>query len=452
MKYLMFIGLLLHVNVYAQNKLVVSGPMLGQVEMRTATVWLEVSSDVKKVALQYWRKDGALKSVRTKIFKGELGNEFNPVKMDMGDLEMNTTYYYQFVLDGTGQPKTVGSFTTKDLWQFRKSAPDFSFLTGSCSYFNEPIYDRPGKPYGGDSSIFETMAKTPAAFMMWLGDNWYTREADYYSEWGLWYRASLTRRLPILQNFWKAMGHFAIWDDHDYGPNDSDKSYVLKDKSKNVFTNYWCNPSVGIDNEGITTKVSYHDVEFFMLDDRWWRSNDEMEDSIAGQPNPAKRMYGPKQMEWLKNALLQSKTNPNVTFRVIVTGSQVLNPMSPYDCFNHFSFEYNEMMQFLDEAKIPGLLFLTGDRHHTEVIKKERANAYPLYDVTVSPLTSSTHKFGGPEKQNPYRVIGIDQLQNFAKVSVTGSKNNRKMTFDFLGIKGDPIGEWTVTEKELAYK
>ena len=50
-----------------------------------------------------------------------------------------------------------------------QAAPEFSFLAGACSYFNEPIYDRPGKPYGSDSSIFETMAKEKAAFMLWLG-------------------------------------------------------------------------------------------------------------------------------------------------------------------------------------------------------------------------------------------------------------------------------------------
>ncbi|MBL0145503.1 MAG: hypothetical protein IPP48_06820 [Chitinophagaceae bacterium] len=129
----------------------------------------------------------------------------------MNGLDMNTTYTYAVVIDG--KPIDVGyktQFTTKELWQFRKPAPDFSFLTGSCSYFNEPVYDRPGKPYGGDSSIFETMAKTPASFHLWLGDNWYTREVDYFTPWGLNYRASRDRSLPVLQKFWSSMPQYAI--------------------------------------------------------------------------------------------------------------------------------------------------------------------------------------------------------------------------------------------------
>ena len=71
---------------------------------------------------------------------GELGKEFNPVQIEIGGLEINSHYDYQFILNHEKSSAT-GSFHTKDLWQWRKPAPDFSFLTGSCAYFNEPIYD-----------------------------------------------------------------------------------------------------------------------------------------------------------------------------------------------------------------------------------------------------------------------------------------------------------------------
>ncbi len=102
-----------------------------------------------------------------------------------------------------------------------QSGARFSFITGSCAYFNEPVYDRPGKPYGGDSIIFESMAKDTAAFALWLGDNWYTREVDLLSPWGLWYRASRDRAQPVLMKPIEDMPQYAIWDDHDYGPDNS---------------------------------------------------------------------------------------------------------------------------------------------------------------------------------------------------------------------------------------
>jgi alkaline phosphatase D len=431
---------------------VISGPMLGPVEYRDAKIWIEVSQSVKSVSLIY-KKKGESKA-KTVLYKERLGNEFNPLQITLGGLDVNTTYEYQFIIDG--KPSTAkGGFTTKDLWAYRKPVPDFSFLTGSCAYFNEPAYDRqftdlvrldkPAAPYGKDSSIFETMAKEKAAFMLWLGDTWYTRDVDYYSEWGLWYRAHHDRAQPILQNFLKAMPHYAMWDDHDYGPNDIGKNYVLKEASRRVFTNYFCNPSYGENGQGIYSMITWADVDVFLTDDRWWRSADKMKDSVDGKPNPEKRMLGKEQMEWLENSLLYSFA----TFKIIAAGGQVLNPVSPFDVWWKYPAEYDELMNFIKEYKINGVVFLTGDRHHSEIIKVNRPGYYPLYDVTVSALTSSGYPFGGAEKNNPYRVIGFDQKQNYARFSFAGKRGERKMTVQFLGLKGENLGEWSVNEKEL---
>lgn len=426
----------------AQAQRVVSGPMLGPVELRDAKIWVEVSPEVKTVALQYHQKGATQK--RTILYKGQLGNEFNPLTFTVGGLDVNTTYEYTILVNGRASGKG-GSFTTKDLWQWRKPAPDFSFLTGSCAYFNQPVYDRPGKPYGGDSTIFETMAREKAAFMLWLGDEWYTREVDFYSEWGLWYRASHDRALPVLQNFWKAMPHFAIWDDHDYGPDNIGKNYILKDVSRKIFNSYFCNTTAGENGQGIYTMTSWGDVDLFMTDDRWFRSDDHEKDSINGTPNPGKQMLGAQQLEWLKQSLLYSRA----TFKIIAVGNQVLNPVSKDERWSSYPAEYNDFMNFLRDNKINGVLFLTGDRHHSEIIKTERAGAYPLYDITVSPLTSGTHKFGGPDKDNPYRILGIDQQQNYARFSFSGEKGNRQLTVEFFGVHGDALGKWAINEAAL---
>ena len=373
-----------------------------------------------------------------------LGNDFNPVQFVVGGLDFNTTYEYKIGLNGK-LTATGGQFTTKDLWQYRKPAPDFSFLAGSCSFTNEPAFDRPGNPYGKDSSIFETMAREKAAFMLWLGDAWYTREVDYYSEWGLWYRAHHSRAAPVMRNFLKAMPHFAIWDDHEFGPNDIGKNYIFKEVSRKVFMNYFCNPSYGENGQGVYTMTTWADVDVFMLDDRWWRSADRMKDSVNGKPNPEKRMLGAQQLDWLKNSLLYS----SATFKIIALGSQVLNPASPYDKLGEFPAEYDELMGFLKEYKINGVIFMSGDRHHSEVIRVERPGTYPLYDITISALTSGSYPFAGPEKNNPYRVVGVDIKQNYGRISITGPRNSRKLSVEYLGLKGEKLAEWSIMENDL---
>jgi alkaline phosphatase D len=432
----------------AQTKnAIVSGPMIGHVELRTATIWVEFGSVVENAELVYRRFGGNLSTQRIIDFVFEPAS--NVSKITITGLEPGTTYEYSIV--STKKVLAKGTFTTQQLWQYRKPAPDFSFLTGSCAYFNQPEYDRPGKPYGSDSIIFEAMAKEKADFMLWLGDNWYTREVDFYSAWGLNYRAAHDRATKVLQPLLKAMPQYAIWDDHDYGWNNADKSYPFKNTSRDIFLKYWCNPSYGQDNEGIYTKLTWNDIDVFMLDARWFRSNDLMKDSVEGKPNPEKRMFGPKQMEWLKNALLESKYNWNTSFRIIATGSQVLNPVSGEDCLKNYPVEYDELLQFIADNNINGVVFLTGDRHHSEVIELKRPGNYPLYDITASSFTAGIAATRGEEKNNPYRVSAELDEHNYARVSISGAKKERKLAVEFMNIHGKKIGEWSVMLKDISH-
>jgi alkaline phosphatase D len=447
MKRLTGLLLLIYCGSFAQKQ-IVAGPMPGYVEMRTAKIWLQFDHSVKEATVVY-RPASTSKSTFSAQKINLSGGEYNTAIFNLTALDPGTTYNYYISTAASKKILDSGTITTQALWQSRHAPGDFTFLAGSCNYFNQPEYDRPGIPYGGDSTIFETMAREKASFMLWLGDNWYTRYPDYASEWGLMYRPSHERRKPVLQKFLKAMSHYAIWDDHDYGPNDADKSYVLKDASRNAFMKYWANPTYGMNGQGIYTMFNYNDADFFLLDDRWYRSNDRMKDSINGKINEEKKMYGTEQMEWLKNALLFSNSNPLNKFRVIVTGSQVLNAYSRFDALHVFPGEYNELLNFIKDNNIKGVIFITGDRHHSEIIKQERNGAYTLYDVTVSPLTSRVAKTQGKELNNPGRVGKEVDEENYGRFTISGEGKSRKLTLEIIGIKGDVLETWSVPATDM---
>jgi alkaline phosphatase D len=116
----------------------------------------------------------------------------------------------------------------------------------------------------------------------------------------------------------------------------------------------------------------------------------------------------------------------------------------------HFSAEYNELMNFLSVQKIRGVIFFSGDRHHSEIIKQNRDGIYPLYDVTVSPYTAGVSKVRGAELNNEARIKGtLVEEQNFGKVTVSGKRNERILKIEFMGIKGDKLGEWSISESGL---
>ncbi|TAD90000.1 MAG: alkaline phosphatase family protein [Bacteroidetes bacterium] len=445
---LCFVGLLGAICGTAQS-LFKGGPMLGHVDFKAASIWVEMAPGVQTVEVVYATALKRLPVSKTFLLPG--GNA-NTAKLDLDGLQLNQTYQYTITAKlGKITDTRKGTFTTRELWQWRKAPPTFQFLAGSCAYFNEPAVDRPGAPYGKDSSIFETMAKDSASFMVWLGDNWYTREVDFGTPSGLQYRASLTRSYPVLQNFLKAMPHYAIWDDHDYGPNNADMAYPLKEASRGIFERYWCNPSFGENGQGIYTKINWHDVDVFLLDDRWFRSNDALPDSINGTPNAEKQMLGAAQLRWLKNALAASQDDRQISFRIIAMGSQVLNPLSSSDCLQHFPTEYAALMRMIEELKVEGVLFLTGDRHLSEIIEQKRTAAYPLYDITTSPLTAGPTKWQGNQVNNPYRIAGVDGAQSYARFKVSGQGKTRALSVEFVDKQGTTQTRWSILKTALQY-
>jgi alkaline phosphatase D len=187
-------------------------------------------------------------------------------------------------------------------------------------------------------------------------------------------------------------------------------------------------------------------VDLFLTDDRYFRSADEYADSVNGKPNPDKHFFGQKQLHWMEDALVQSLA----TFKVIVIGSQSLNPMSTDEGFYNYSYEYHELMDFLDANKIKGILFLTGDRHHSEIVQTKRTGNYDLFDITVSPFTSGVARVKGAEINNPARVRGsLVEKRNYSKISVQGKKNERIFQVQFNGEDGRTLYNWSISEQQL---
>lgn len=429
----------------AHSGSIVAGPMIGHTEPESSQIWLQTRQPLSSLKLTYHRAGEKSKTV---LATKDENLNVHVYRFHLNSLEQGTTYEYQIWFEKELQAS--GSFTTRQKWQYPDAAPDFSFLAGSCNNSKRLEPNLIGK-LESDTSIFLSMAKEKADFMLWLGDNWYTWDLDFVSAAGLHDRPAHDRAMSYMQPLLKAMPHYAIWDDHDYGPNNMDKSFRLKDDSRRAFMSFWANPSYGSNNQGIYTQFTWNDVAFFLLDDRWYRDSDDLSDSIGGQPNPDKRMFGKEQMAWLEDALLKSAATPGINYRIIATGSQVLNTVSRFDCFCHYPVEYTELLDFLEAQKINGVVFLTGDRHHSSVVLKARSTAPPLYDITVSPLASSTYKFDGSEASSPIRVLGIDMKQNYSRISFSGVGRNRRMLVEFLGIRGEKLGAWSTTVGELRF-
>ena len=95
-------------------------------------------------------------------------------------------------------------------------------------------------------------------------------------------------------------------------------------------------------------------------------------------------LWGKAQLAWLKNALKAS----DEPIKFITNGIQVLNNLLGAETCAHYQAERQELLDFIRDEKIEGVIFLTGDRHFTQLEKQNLAGIYPLYDFTCSALTS----------------------------------------------------------------
>jgi len=397
---------------------VIAGPMLGYNTMREAAIWVQTDQEAE-LYLAIQTSDLPVKlfqsqPVKTEQLKANTATLITPL------LEPGTTYSVQVMSNEQALSEKI-IFTTQPLWQWRKPAPDFSFLAGSCLYINETQYDRPGTPYGNNYEILEKMATEDTDFMVWLGDNNYLREVDWNSRQGIYHRYSHSRGLPELQSLLKKMHHYAIWDDHDYGPNDSDWTYWNKDITREAFTDFWANPNYGVTGlKGTTGTFSWNDCQFFLLDNRWDRTPEQSDGSILGEA----------QTKWLIDALRYSQAS----FKFICIGGQFLSDFQGFENHANYSQERQYILDQLDKYQIKGVIFLNGDRHHSEISRMETKAGQVYYDITTSPLTSGSYDHSS--EPNHFRVPEtIIDVRSYAEIKVYGAID-RKCQVLFKGVDG----------------
>jgi len=421
--------LLLHSKlILAQSQLLQSGPMLGYNEMQEVLLWAQTTREAT-VQFAYWPQE-APDDRRLSAEKQTIKEEAFTAKLLADEVEPGTAYEYELLINGEAVELDYSTtFTTQKLWQWRTGPPDFSVALGSCSYINEARYDRPGDGYGSGYGIFEAIYEKQPDAMVWLGDNIYLREADWYTWTGILHRYTHTRSTPQMQPLLASAHHYAIWDDHDFGPNNSDRSFIHKDKTLKAFQLFWGNPTYGLPGQkGITSFFQYNDIDFFLLDNRYFRSPNNRRTGEA-------TILGKEQLEWLIDALSNSRS----PFKMVCIGGQVLNTVAEYENYaNRHWKERQYLLKRIEEEGIRNVVFLTGDRHHTEMSGYTNNAGHRVYDLTISPLTTGSGH--GEEEVNDLRLEGtFVNEQNFGILEFSGPRTERQLTVTVYDKEGKEL-------------
>lgn len=315
------------------------------------------------------------------------------VKADIDGLEPDGRYFYRFLSpDGSASP--TGTFLTAPPEDVVSDVV-FAYSGDSADYL---------QPF----TLLSTVRQDDPAFFVYLGD---TVIADPEVE-GMPHATTLpeyrqlyksNREDEHLLKLLAATSTYAQWDDHEV-VNDFDSETVDPDMlaaGRQAFFEY--NPirqSPDDPNRLYRTFRWGKDVELFILDERQYRSaealclDEEGETEqfptrigdvacLEGLRDPSRTMLGSEQKEWLKQALL----NSDAKFKFII--NEV--PMSeflllPYDRWEGYPAEREELLSFITDNGIENVIFLTTDLHGAVVNTLENG----CMEVITGPIARET--------------------------------------------------------------
>ncbi|HZJ16478.1 MAG TPA: alkaline phosphatase D family protein, partial [Chthoniobacteraceae bacterium] len=305
------------------------GPMLGHVAPDRAFIWVKASNAARasvKVSLHADLRESRL--VPGPALGAETG--FAGV-VEVPDLTPDTRYYYNVLLDdepATARPAL--SFVTAPA----KGGGKLRVAFVSCSGY---------RGYMSAASWGEMAERADFDVLLQLGDNHYGNTSDLAKQ-----RANYTmhRQVAGFRALTAKVPCYGIWDDHDFGPNNSDTTLKGKEDSLRAFKEFWANPTYGLaDTPGCFFKFSRGDVDFFMLDVRYHRSPDKAE------KDEHKTMLGAAQLEWLKRELKASKAR----VKFIASGS-VFESKGSDDAWSMYPHERRALLDFLKDEVGDGVI------------------------------------------------------------------------------------------------
>jgi alkaline phosphatase D len=228
--------------------------------------------------------------------------------------------------------------------------------------------------------IFDSISKYLPDVWVWLGDVVYADLESFPFEMSekflpAWQRQyDVLRENPSYQRLLTTTRVTGIWDDHDFGENDSNSGFSLKKESQEMFMKFI---NFTVDHEGVyRTEIVNEKVRIIMLDVRYFRVVD-------------KDVLGDVQWAWLKEQL---EVEYPVT--LIASGLQV----NVEDRFAAYTERWDDFsrVRLLNLVKDrPGVILLTGDIHFGEILLNKCGN-FPLLEVTSSGLSHTEATIYGP--------------------------------------------------------
>ena len=278
-----------------------------------------------------------------------------------------------------------------------------------------------------DGIIWEAIRRENPQTFLWTGDAIYppSRGVASLSQLQGEYQQMLTNETIGYSRLRPPLGIYGTWDDHDYGANDAGNELPSRHQRRQLFQQF-LNYSQDLQAKIDARNGLYHSIDFLqtstdtqnqtqrikliVLDTRWNRDSHCIPSVAAKIPLGAAiscltrwflagtslgssrfcpqttTILGEDQWTWLANEL-QTTT---AQIHIIISSIQVLSTNPATEGWGHFPQEQERFLHLLNTHHPSGLILLSGDVHHAEILDPARHTPKQSFlEVTSSGLTHS---------------------------------------------------------------
>jgi hypothetical protein len=345
------------------------------------------------------------------------------VSFTVAGLSPNTKYFYAVEADGHLDLARQGQFTT-----FPDGPASFSFAFAACARTDS------------NGVVFDAIREAEPLFYLNDGDLHYTyidvddpnrfRE-EFDNVLAQPAQAALYRSVPIAY----------VWDDHDFGPNNGNRTSPTQAVARQVYQEYvpHYDLAAGEGNVPIYQSFTVGRALFLLTDTRSERDPDDAVDDAN------KSMLGEEQKAWFKQQLLDAKGKYPVIFW-INSGPWIDEAAPGKDTWGGFTTERRELADFIAENEISGLAMLSGDAHMIAAddgtnsdFSSSGDGGFPV--LHAGPLDKRGGVKGGPYSEGTSAASG-----QFGLITVEDSGGESvTVTFSGRNYKGDEVLSYTFT-------
>lgn len=339
--------------------------------MAQATVALRFTKDFSNVRLRVSTASNLSNPIRSAPHSTTSGM----VKITMTGLQPDTQYFYGVEISGVLQNEGRGKFKT-----FPAGPASFECMFSSCCLT------------GNDSSIFDIIRNQNPLFFIHMGDLHY--EDIGSNDKTRFHRAyDQVFSAPRQHAFYSNIPTMYVWDDHDFGGNNSDGTSAARPAAQAAYRERVPHYLLPSSNGAIYQSWVVGRVRFIMTD---LRSNSSR---ISNSDNSSKTKMGEEQIQWFFNELL--KPEP---VKVWISSHAWITPQeSNTDKWGSYSTERKRIANFIKNNGLEGkVMIISGDMHGIALDRGRNADYADGGGADIPVLQSAPLKQSSSVKGGPY--------------------------------------------------